>query len=292
MLSFLRRYRVPINSLLATILGLYIVTTLAADRVRRDPVSYVVLGSVQPLRKSLHVLGSGLRHLQNKYLALRALWTENQGLRERVAMLESERNRLLEAEITNARLHHLLELKTRILKESIAAKVITNSAIAWFRTLTVDKGTSDGVRKGMAVIAPRGVVGKVISVEDEVAKVMLLTDHNSGLDVITQRTRARGIVSGSMDGHPIIKYVGRNKDVRPGDRIITSGLDGTFPKGLLVGTIDDVREDKDGLFREVRVSLAVNPLQIEEVLFISSEARPAISAAGSTRAGEASASSP
>lgn len=292
MFSLLRRYRVLINSVLATVLGLYIVTALSGEHARKDPVSRVVLKSVQPLRKSLHTLGSSLRQLQNQYLALRALWTENQGLRERIAMLESERNRLLEADITNARLHQLLELKTRILRVSIAAKVIANSASAWFRTLTIDKGRSDGVGKGMAVIAPRGVVGKVISVDDQTAKVMLLTDHNSGLDVITQRTRARGIVAGSMDGNPIIKYVGRNTDVRAGDRIITSGLDGTFPKGLLVGTIENVREDSDGLFQEVRLSLAVNPLQIEEVLFLSTKTRPTLSATGARQAEEASASSP
>ena len=86
--------------------------------------------------------------------------------------------------------------------------------------------------------------------------------------------------------------MGRNTDVRDGDRIITSGLDGTFPKGLLVGTIDDVREDSDGLFQEVRLSLAVNPLQIEEVLFLSSMNRPTLSAAGSRGAEEAPASLP
>jgi rod shape-determining protein MreC len=279
MLSLLRRYRVLLNSLLAALLGLYLVTTLAADHARRGPVTELMLESAQPLRKSLYAVGSVIRHLQNEYVALRALWTENQSLRERIAMLESERNRLLEAEITNARLQQLLELKTHILRKSIAAKVISNSASSWFRTLTVDKGRADGLRKGMAAIAPQGVVGKVISVNDDTAKVMLLTDHNSGLDVITQRTRVRGIVAGSMDGNPIIKYIGRNADVHPGDRIITSGLDGIFPKGLLVGTIDDVREDGAGLFQEVRLELAVNPSQIEEVLFVASETRPAISSA-------------
>lgn len=291
MLSLLRRYRVLLNSLLATLLGLYFVTTLAADHARRGPVTEFMLESAQPLRKSLYTLGSAVRHMQNKYIALRALWTENQSLRERIAMLESERNRLLEAEITNARLHQLLELKTHILRRSVAAKVISNSASAWFRTLTVDKGSADGLRKGMAAIAPRGVVGKVISVSDDTAKVMLLTDHNSGLDVITQRTRVRGIVAGSMDGNPIIKYMGRNEDVQPGDRIITSGLDGVFPKGLLVGTIDDVREDGDGLFQEVRLELAVNPSQIEEVLFIASETPPTVSSAGFSGAEEASSQS-
>lgn len=292
MLSLLRRYRVLLNSVVATLLGLYCVTTLAADRAGRDPVARIMVDSAEPLRTGLHTLGSAIRRLQNSYFTLRALWTENQQLRERIALLEAERSRLLEAEITNARLHQLLELKTHILRESVAAKVISNSASAWFRTLTVDKGLADGVRQGMAAIAPRGVVGKVIAVGDDTAKVMLLTDHNSGLDVITQRTRVRGIVAGSMDGSPIIKYMGRNEDVRTGDRIITSGLDGTFPKGLLVGTIEKVHEDSDGLFQEVRLELSVNPSQIEEVLFIAGESRPAVSAAGFGGVEEPAMSSP
>ena len=116
----------------------------------------------------------------------------------------------------------------------------------------MDKGKGAGIHQGMAVITPRGVVGKVVSVEEDTAKVMLLTDHKSGLDIITQRTRVRGIVSGSVDGEPVVKYMGRNEDVRPGDRLITSGLDGTFPKGLLVGTIVEIAEDGPGLFRRVR----------------------------------------
>ena len=157
--------------------------------------------------------------------------------------------------------------------------MISNSPSTWFRTITVDKGTRAGIHLGMAVITTKGVVGKVVSVEEDTAKVMLLTDHKSGLDIITQRTRVRGIVSGSVDGEPIVKYMGRNEDVRPGDRLITSGLDGTFPKGLLVGTIIDIADDGPGLFRRVRVALAVDPLVMEEVLFISDKPRPAVSSA-------------
>ena len=161
----------------------------------------------------------------------------------------------------------------------MAATVISNSASSWFRTITVDKGSDAGIHQGMAVITPRGVVGKVVSMDKNTAKVLLLTDHKSGLDIITQRTRVRGIVSGSVDGEPIVKYMGRNEDVRPGDRLITSGLDGTFPKGLLVGTIVGIEDEAPGLFQRVRVSLAVDPLVMEEVLFISDKPRPAFSSA-------------
>ena len=275
--TVLRRYRIPIHCLCALGLAFYVVTVSSTSPDKGDAVTRLLSQSVRPLQMSLHALGAAIRNLQLHYVDFKDLWNENQALKEQVAVLEAERNRLFEAKLANDRLTELLEIRTRILRESVAATVISNSASSWFRTITVDKGTAAGIHQGMAVITPRGVVGKVVSVDDGTAKVMLLTDHKSGLDIITQRTRVRGIVSGSVDGEPIVKYMGRNEDVRPGDRLITSGLDGTFPKGLLVGTIVDVADDGPGLFQRVRVSLAVDPLVMEEVLFISDKPRPAVS---------------
>ncbi|MEK7228952.1 MAG: rod shape-determining protein MreC, partial [Candidatus Binatota bacterium] len=116
-----------------------------------------------------------------------------------------------------------------------------------------------------------GVVGQVVAVTSRSAKVLLVTDPHSGVDVIVQRSRARGIVSGSLDSAPIMKYVKRSEDIQEGDRLITSGLDGTFPKGLLVGTVAKVRKKSFGLFQYVEVALAVDPSRIEEVLVVSPE---------------------
>ena len=278
-ITVLRRYRIPIHCLGALALAFYVVTVSSTAPDKEDPVTRVLSQSVRPLQMSLHALGAAMRNLQLNYVAFKDLWNENQALKEQIAVLEAERNRLFEAKLANDRLTELLEIKTRILRESVAATVISNSPSSWFRTVTVGKGGRAGIHQGMAVITPRGVVGRVVSVEDDTAKVMLLTDHKSGLDIVTQRTRVRGIVSGSVDGEPIVKYMGRNEDVRPGDRLITSGLDGTFPKGLLVGTIVNVADDGPGLFRRVRVALAVDPLVMEEVLFISDKPRPAVSSA-------------
>ncbi len=276
-MPMLRRYRVPINCLLALGLAFYVVTVSSTSPSQPDPITRLLSHSVKPLQRALHAVGSATRNLQLNYVGIKDLWNENVNLKVRVAELTAENNQLLEAKLGNDRLKELLEVKTRILRETVAATVMINSASSWFRTITVDKGSAAGIHQGMAVITPSGVVGKVVSADETTAKVLLLTDHNSGLDIITQRTRARGIVSGSVDGGPIVKYLGRNKDVRPGDRLITSGLDGTFPKGLLVGTIVDIEAEPPGLFQRVRVSLAVNPLVMEEVLFISDKPRPALS---------------
>jgi rod shape-determining protein MreC len=107
------------------------------------------------------------------------------------------------------------------------------------------------------------------------AKVLLLTDPNSGVDVMVQRTRARGIVSGSLENATVLKYIKRTEDVQVGDRLITSGLDGVFLKGLMVGTVTKVRKESLGLFQVIEVMPAVSLARTEIVLVVSAEGRSA-----------------
>lgn len=218
---------------------------------------------------------TGLGNIKERYIALNGLWLEKQSLQERVLELEAKVNKFREAEATNVRLRKLLDLKNQAFARSISATVIGNSASTWFRSLTINKGTKQGIRKGMAVISPSGIVGQIWSVAPNGSKVLLVTDRNSGVDVIAQRTRARGIVSGSLDRGPVMEYVTRNENIREGDRLITSGLDNIFPKGQLVGTVGKVQENSYGLFQDVSVRLAVDPERIEEVLVVSTERAPA-----------------
>jgi rod shape-determining protein MreC len=111
----------------------------------------------------------------------------------------------------------------------------------------------------------------VVSATGHSAKVLLITDANSGVDVLVQRTRARGIVSGSLENVTIMKYVKRSEDIQEGDRLITSGLDAVFPKGLMVGTVVKVRKQNLGLFQSVEVIPAVISSQTEEVLVVNGE---------------------
>jgi rod shape-determining protein MreC len=116
-----------------------------------------------------------------------------------------------------------------------------------------------------------GVVGQVVAVTSHSAKVLLLTDPNSGIDVLVQRTRSRGIVSGSLENGTVLKYVKRSEDVQEGDRLITSGIDGVFPKGMMVGAVIKVRKQNLGLFQYVEVLPAVQPARVEEVLVVAAD---------------------
>ncbi len=227
-----------------------------------------LLDFMRPFQKAAQATVSWVGGFRDRYIALWGLNEENERLRRRLLELEAERGRFLEAEATNARLRALLELKSSLVS-SVSATVIGNSASGWFRSITIDKGSQGGVRKGMAVVTPLGVVGQVTAVASQSSKVLLLTDQNSAVDVIDQRSRAQGIVSGSLEDAAVMKYVKRSEDVQVGDRLITSGLDDIYPKGLPVGVVSRLSKKGYGLFQTVEVTLAANPSRIEEVQVIS-----------------------
>ncbi len=269
MIEFFRRYQVLLSSLFCLSFAIYILGSSSSGSLQADPVGPLLLEVMRPFQRALNSMLTGIGNVKDRYIAVGDLWLENQGLKERVSELEAEVNSFREAEVTNLRLRKLLDLKKEAFARSVSATIIGSSASTWFQSLTIDKGTKQGVRKGMAVISPSGIVGQIWSVAPNSSKVLLVTDHNSGVDVIAQRTRARGIVSGSLDKGPVMEYVTRNENIREGDRLITSGLDNIFPKGQLVGTVGKVQENSYGLFQDVSVRLAVDPERIEEVLVVS-----------------------
>ena len=274
MIEFFRRYQVLLSSSFCLLFAVYILGSSSSGRLQGDPVGPLLLEVMRPFQTGINSMLTGISNIKDKYLAVNDLWLENQSLKGQVSELEAQVNNFREAKVTNLRLRKLLGLKNQAFARSVSAVVMGSSASTWFQSLTIDKGTKQGIQKGMAVISPSGIVGQIWSVAPNSSKVLLVTDHNSGVDVIAQRTRARGIVSGSLDKGPVMEYVTRNENIREGDRLITSGLDNIFPKGQLVGTVGKVQENSYGLFQDVSVRLAVDPERIEEVLVVSTERAP------------------
>jgi rod shape-determining protein MreC len=225
----------------------------------------------RPLQLGVQLTTEWVQELHENFITLAAFKAENDRLRKRIQTLEIERNQWLEAEATNRRLQQLLEFRSHLPTGSVTASIIANSASTWFQSCVLDKGSDDRVRKGMAVVTPLGVVGQVVSVTARSAKVLLITDANSGVDVLVQRTRARGIVSGSLENGPVLKYVKRSEDIQVGDRLITSGLDGIFPKGMTVGTVVKARKQNLGLFQYIELMPAVTSARAEEVMVVSAD---------------------
>jgi len=268
MIAFVRRNQVLLSSFLSVLVSLYILASAARGRLRTDPIGPLLLAVMRPLQIGAQTTVVRLRELPARVGAFRSLVAENERLRKQVTELEAERNRLLEAEATTQRLQELLQFRSDLPSGSITASVIGSSASTWFHSLLLDKGSRDGIRKGMAVVSPLGVVGQVVAATSRSSKVLLLTDPSSGVDALVQGSRARGIVSGSLDNGAIMKYVKRSEEVKEGDRLVTSGLDGLYPKGLLIGTVTKVNKKSFGLFQYVEVALAVDPSEIEEVLVV------------------------
>ncbi len=268
MLEFIRRNRILLTSGSLLLLSLVLFSASARSRSHRDPVARVLLDGLAPFQVGFTWLRRGVDQIWFGYMALVETRRENEDLRERVAALQSEIVRLGEVEQANRRLSDLLQFRSRLRGTVYGARVIARDPLPWFHTLTVDRGEADGVRRGMAVLAPQGVVGQISEVGRRSARVLLLTDHNSGIDAIVQRSRARGIVQGGPERDCYMNYVGRDADVRSGDLVMTSGLDGIFPKGAVIGEVVDVgRRHRDLL--QVAVVRPSAPLdRLEEVLIV------------------------
>jgi rod shape-determining protein MreC len=269
MLAFLRRNQVPLSCCFCLVLSVYIITAGARGQLKNEPLGALLMWIMRPLQIAAQGTVNWISGLQDNYDTLAGFRSENERLRRRIQTLEIERQKLLEAQATNNSLKQLLDLRSHLSGTAIAASIIANSATSWFQSCVLSKGSADGVRKGMAVVTPLGVLGQVVAVTPRTAKVLLLTDPNSGIDVMVQRTRARGIVSGSLESGTVLKYVKRSEDVQEGDRLITSGTDGLFPKGMLVGTVIKVVKQHIGLFQFIEVLPAVQSARVENVLVVA-----------------------
>lgn len=269
MWEFLHRNRVGLAATALFALSVLLMSTSARSPEREAPLTRVVLDVLRPLQFAAAVGWGSVERLWRSYVALWDVREENEALRRRVAELERERVAFSEIAETDRRLSELLKFRVNLVGEAQAALIIARDPFPAFGTVVISKGSEDGVRKGMAVVSAQGVVGRILATAAHASRVLLLTDHNSGVDALVQRTRARGIVEGTVDGRCLMKYIKREEDVEVGDRVVTSGLDGVFPKGLLVGEIVRVTRGTRGLLQIAEVRPAAPLDDLEEVLVVA-----------------------
>jgi rod shape-determining protein MreC len=266
---FLWRNRVPImGAVLLLISAHFLWSGVRPDQRVAKPRSLVMegLAPVQIAAARLTEGGTGIIH---DYLDLVGVQQENTRLRADLAREQTQRARLAELEAENIHLGDLLELKQALALKAVAANVIGADASGLARTLVLAGGADQGFEAGMGVLSTEGVVGKLIAVGPSSSRVLLINDHNSALDAFDQRSRVRGIVAGIVDDGLVIKYVDRSEDVKRGDTIVTSGLDGIFPRGLLVGQVTAVVREGPGLFLTVNVAPAADFHRLEQVLIVT-----------------------
>ena len=275
--GFVHRYRVLLSCGFFLVFSLFLAAVNSRAPYRVDPVGVLLLEVMHPLQLGVTALSQRAERLWDGYLALWSLRQENVELRRRLETLQGVSQRAVELDLANRRLGKLLALRDELGVAAVAARVVGRSPTAWVHTVVLDKGERHGISKGMAVLTPEGVVGQVVSVSAHAARVLLISDPNSGVDALVQRTRARGIVAGTIEGGCLLKYIQRGDDVAAGDTVITSGLDGIFPKGQLIGTVARVGKKDSRIFQDVEVILSAELAKVEEVLVV---------APGVVRAGE------
>ena len=218
----------------------------------------------------------GVKDVWSNYASLRGARDENQRLRQQVSELQVQLQEQRSLASRSERLQSLLELKTSAAVPTLAANVIAGNPNPGVRTITVDRGTADGVVADMGVIAPAGLVGRVIGpVARHAARVQLIVDRNAAAGAITERGRAGGMIIGSDEDPPLkMDLVPNLADVKEGDRVLSSGVDGIYPKGFMIGTIEKV-EHRGGLYLSIAVRPVVAFGSLEEVLVVMVPPRPA-----------------
>lgn len=232
-----------------------------------SPIKYFFVDLTGYLQKGLSRPPRWGGKLWRSYLALQDVESENKALRQEVAQLQEELGRYREALIANARFKRLLGIKEKVGTTVVTANVVGVDLAPWLATITVDKGRKDGIKPGMVVMSGAGVVGQTMESSLNFSKILLLSDYNSAVAALIQRNRARGIIKGAGEGRCNLAYVEKVVDVEVGDRIITSGTDRIFPKGLLIGKVSSVTEGSiPDLFQVITVTPAVDLKRVEEVV--------------------------
>jgi rod shape-determining protein MreC len=253
--------------LLITACILFLALSSRQPQIAKGP-GRLTIPIVGPFQKAIIHTTRYFQDIWEHYFMLVSVAGKNEQLRQDLREARALNHQYQETLLANKRLLELLSLKGQLQQPSIAAQVIGKDPSPWFQTMIIDKGTDDGVKKGLPVVDPDGIVGLVIEATGHYAKVRLITDPNSAVDALVQKSRARGVIKGGTSGYCVLSYVLRKHDIQVGDTVVSSGMDGVFPKGLPIGKVEEIIKYDAGIFQDVTVTPFVDFERLEEVLII------------------------
>jgi len=282
--NLIHRYRnvtILVAVLFAQILGLAVQVKRTSENQSTRLIRIWTTDAITPLERGTVLLHLGLRNLWSNYVNLRGVREENRQLKQQIQQLRIERTRLNEDAEQAHRLQALLGFKERFISQTLAAQVIGTSGSEQSRSVYIDKGSADGLKPDQAVITADGVVGKVLRVFASSAQVLLINDQTSGVGVILEQSRLQGVLRGTANGEVVLEKVMSDEPVQSSEKVLTSGGDQIFPKGLVVGTVTKVAPGSD-LFLKIQVKPAADLLRLEEVLIVTQveEKAPEMTATG------------
>jgi rod shape-determining protein MreC len=270
-MDVLGRYRnliVLVGVLFAQVLGLAVQVKRTTDSEPTRLIRIWAVGSVTPLEKVLVWVQTSTGNVWHNYFYLRGVRAENRNLKAQIERMSLEQVRTSQDADQARRLQALLAFKEQFISQTMAAQVIGSSGSEQSRSVYIDKGESDGLKPDMAVITADGIVGKVLFVYRSTSLVLLINDHSSGVGAILDKTRLQGILRGTPAGEVVLEKVMSDETVPAGELVLTSGGDGVFPKGLLVGRVTKVAPGSE-LFLNIQVRPAADLSKLEEVLVVT-----------------------
>src|SRR5688572_17527332 len=263
---------------IAVVLGhIILISAQVNSRAGVPLLEVVTFGAFAEVQRGAAGLTGSIRDAWSGYGNLRGVRAENEELKRQLGELQiqfqQERARAERAR----QLERLLGFQQELRVETIPASVIGASASLEFRGISIDRGSTTGVTANMAVVAPTGLVGRVVTPTQHASKVQLLIDLNAAAGAIVERTRAQGIVQGPVDeaGTVRMSFVVATADVKAGDTIVTSGVDGIYPKGFVIGKVEQV-DNGNGIHKVIRVRPSVDFNALEEVLVVKTPPGPAL----------------
>jgi rod shape-determining protein MreC len=269
-----RRFGLSAFIVLLLLFALVLMSLRAKQKGGVEFFDALLMEICSPFQKAATFVVKTIQGATRQYVFLINLEKENRVLKQKIAELQEENHRMKEMKLTNERMRQLLKFREQNSPSMIGAEVIGQDPSSWFKSVTIDKGEGDGVKKGMAVVSPTGVIGQVLKTAPHYATVLLVTDYNSAIDCIVQRTRAKAIVEGVGENRCQLKYLLRADEAAVGDVVVTSGLGGNFPKGLMVGEIKKIDKRGHGVFQYAELVPSVDLTQLEEVFVIMEPLRP------------------
>ncbi len=230
-----------------------------------DSVAGLILSPFQSFfTQTIQFVSDGSSH----YFLLVDVARENDQLKLEIRRLLSEKNQLIERLASQKRLARLMAYEDDWDKKVVVASVIGRDATQWSKVVVINKGTKNGVRNHLAVVTDAGVIGQVIHAGVNTSKVLLIIDGRSAVDALFQDNRVPGVVVGMGEDECQLKFVPNTADVKVGDTMLSSGLGGIFPKGLVIGKVSQVSRKKQGLFQEITLTPSSDLSRLEEVLVL------------------------
>jgi rod shape-determining protein MreC len=257
-----------VNHLLVLVLAVFGLASKRFDFEEMTVFQKIMAEIVSPMQQGISAGQKSVNDLVDNYLRIVKTNQENHKLKERLSQLENDLFNLEEVRRENFRLKQMLAYSEEISQKKILAQVIGWDSANQFKVLRLNKGSDDGIQIMSPVITHKGLVGYVYRMTRHYADVLTILDSNNRVDVIVERTRTHAIVEGIYNFSCALKYVNKNEPIELGDRLITAGVGGIYPKGIKVGIISSIEKETTGMTLDVEVTPSVDFHKLEEVLVL------------------------